>query len=243
MLGSDDYERVLSVKNEVFVYTKINLNTAKGYKAADWGLEDPQFTLRMRTVALNGKVSLKLEDNNGDLFAEAPIDQYPGPCVTSVTDSSRYFVIKVVSPDGKHAFLGIGFADRGDSFDFNVTLQDHFKREKVETKIEETGPALDLGFKEGQTIKINIAAKSGQDAGKPRPKKSPGGGGLLPPPPSGGGLIPKPIKSPTAAPLIAVPAAAPPSAAPQKQSDSDWGDFASFSDSSAAQPAGPWVQF
>ena len=28
---------------------------------------------------------------------------------------------------GKHAFIGMGFNDRGDSFDFNVTLQDHFK--------------------------------------------------------------------------------------------------------------------
>ncbi|KAG8551382.1 hypothetical protein GDO81_004085 [Engystomops pustulosus] len=47
-------------------------------------------------------------------------------------------------------FIGIGFADRGDAFDFNVSLQDHFK---------DNQPKLDLGFKEGQTIKLNIGGK------------------------------------------------------------------------------------
>lgn len=32
-----------------------------------------------------------------------------------------------VIPIGQHAFVGMGFSDRGDAFDFNVALQDHFK--------------------------------------------------------------------------------------------------------------------
>jgi hypothetical protein len=32
-----------------------------------------------------------------------------------------------VTATGKHAFIGMGFADRGDAFDFTVALQDHFK--------------------------------------------------------------------------------------------------------------------
>lgn len=59
---------------------------------------------------------------------------------------------------GRTAFIGIGFGDRSDSFDLNVALQDHFKWLKKEKQISEepSGPALDLGFKEGETIKINM---------------------------------------------------------------------------------------
>ena len=59
---------------------------------------------------------------------------------------------------GRSAYIGLGFGDRSDSFDLNVALQDHFKWLKVEEESEKptASPALDLGFKEGQTIKINM---------------------------------------------------------------------------------------
>ena len=40
----------------------------------------------------------------------------------TVSDSSRYFVIAV-----NDSHLGLGFADRSDSFDLNTSLADHFK--------------------------------------------------------------------------------------------------------------------
>lgn len=50
--------------------------------------------------------------------------------------------------------------DRSDSFDFNVALQDHFKyvknAEAQEKEKADPKPQLDLGFKEGETIKINM---------------------------------------------------------------------------------------
>jgi len=61
---------------------------------------------------------------------------------------------------GRNAFIGVGFADRSDSFDLNVALQDHFNYVKKEIALEkekeEPKQSLDLGFKEGQTIKINM---------------------------------------------------------------------------------------
>ncbi|KFV16452.1 Adaptin ear-binding coat-associated protein 2, partial [Pterocles gutturalis] len=138
---------------------------------------------------------IKLEDKtSGELFAQAPVEQFPGIAVESVTDSSRYFVIRIEDENGRRAFIGVGFVDRGDAFDFNVALQDHFKWVKQQSELAREaespaqGPKLDLGFKEGQTIKLNIAnmkKKEGAAANtRPRPAV-PGGLSLLPPPPGG----------------------------------------------------------
>ena len=92
----------------------------------------------------NRKVRLKLEDKgSGELFAACPVDAYPGPAVEAVTDSSRYFVIKIVDDGGRSAFIGMGFADRADSFDMNVTLQDHFQGVRKEEKISQVRRAED----------------------------------------------------------------------------------------------------
>lgn len=58
---------------------------------------------------------------------------------------------------GRSAYIGLGFGDRSDSFDLNVALQDHFKWLRKEQE-DHSAPQqqLDLGFKEGETIKINM---------------------------------------------------------------------------------------
>lgn len=263
----DAYERILCVKNEVFMYKIPPRQSSRGYRASDWKLDQPDWTVRLRIVELNTKCILKFEDKvTGQLFAQAPIDIYPGPSVESVSDSSRYFVIKIQEDGGRHAFIGMGFSDRGDSFDFNVTLQDHFKREKVEDEIskEEKNPQthVDLRFKEGQTIKINLGNKSGES--KPKPKLG-GNIGFLPPPPGANTpkLVPPPVggvpharssTAPTPAQNLfsSQPFTQEPQQQQQQQSNNDWGDFSTFSNSSSNPSAtngssdssgGNWVTF
>ena len=107
----------------------------------------------------------------------------------------------------------MGFADRSDSFDLNVALQDHFKGIKRDIEIAKenattssangmplpTGPKLDLAFKEGQTIRINIPKNEGNTTRDRNEKK--GACGPLPPPPGGIGKIAPPPSIASLTPL------------------------------------------
>ena len=46
----DDIERALLIKNEVFVYKIPPRASAKGYRAADWKLDAPDWTGRLRCI-------------------------------------------------------------------------------------------------------------------------------------------------------------------------------------------------
>ncbi|KAL3268140.1 hypothetical protein HHI36_007267 [Cryptolaemus montrouzieri] len=242
----DTYESVLLVKPEVFVFNIPPRSSNRGYRAADWNLTEPSWTGRMRLVSKGNECSIKLEDKTtGELFARCPIEAYPSVAIESVSDSSRYFVLRIQDDNGRAAFIGIGFGDRSDSFDLNVALQDHFKWLKKEKQISEepSGPALDLGFKEGETIKINmkISKKDGADGSSRTKAKSSGGGvpGLLPPPPGGSKLPAPPGSSPAGSPAHA----------PKTPTGSEsWGEFTSAQTNAmpANQPSpsnSNWVQF
>ncbi|KAI5607162.1 adaptin ear-binding coat-associated protein 2 [Silurus asotus] len=262
-MADDTYESILCVKPEVHVYRIPPRASNRGYRAADWKLDEPAWTGRMKITAKAKIAYIKLEDRNtGELFAQAPVDQYPGASIEAVTDSSRYFVIKIEDGNGRHAFIGLGFADRGDSFDFNVALQDHFKWVKQEGELaqqeanQSTAPKLDLGFKEGQTIKISIGnIKKKDPAGvKSRPI---GAGGLLPPPPGGksGGVMSPPPDSAHQSTAPTAPTAPPQQStgllldlgaqAPQTQPSQDlWGDFTAAGSGTTQEAVKPgWVQF
>ncbi|XP_044753940.1 NECAP-like protein CG9132 [Coccinella septempunctata] len=241
----DSYESVILVKPEVFVFNIPPRASNRSYRAADWNLAEPSWTGRMRLVSQADQCAIKLEDKNtGELFAKCPIENYPGVAIEAVSDSSRYFVLRIQDDNGRAAFIGIGFGDRSDSFDLNVALQDHFKWLKKEKQISEepSGPALDLGFKEGETIKINmkISKKDGNE-GSSRTKQRPTGGttGFLPPPPGGTRLPAPPGSSPAGSPAHAVKT---------PTGGNDWGDFASAqANSSLTNQPSPsnsnWVQF
>uniref|UniRef100_A0A8D0H9Y5 NECAP endocytosis associated 2 n=1 Tax=Sphenodon punctatus TaxID=8508 RepID=A0A8D0H9Y5_SPHPU len=260
-MADGEYESVLCVKPEVHVYRVPPRASNRGYRAAEWQLDQPAWSGRLRITSKGKMAYIKLEDkNSGELFAQAPVDQFPGIVVEGVTDSSRYFVVRIEDESERRAFIGVGFVDRGDAFDFNVALQDHFKWVKQQNDFAkqaqnpDPGPKLDLGFKEGQTIKLNIANIKKKEGASGNSKLRPAGSGgasLLPPPPGAKStpippLEEHPVQSqpPSAADTDATLPWPQPSATTSASADL-WGDFAKASGSVASQnqPSTGWVQF
>ncbi|KAJ3198981.1 hypothetical protein HDU82_000819 [Entophlyctis luteolus] len=181
----DDYESVLLVIRECSAYRIPPRTAAKGYRAADWDVNAFLWKGRLRIIARGSKADcfINLEDatsgqhqavfpraliltstkikKKGELFAACP---YPpdGSTVEPVLDSSRYFVLTLVDPgSGRKAYIGLGFVERSDAFDFNVALQDHAKRLKNAGKTPNvqanaSSPSIDFSLKDDQKFSIHI---------------------------------------------------------------------------------------
>ncbi|KDN52068.1 adaptin ear-binding coat-associated protein 1 NECAP-1 [Tilletiaria anomala UBC 951] len=132
MDDSHAYESVLFLARECFVYKVPPRASAAGYKAGEWGdMGAFLWKGRLRIIEKGGNCQIRLEDGStGELFALCPYD-LSGTSVEPVLDSSRYFVLRIESPDPsgnkRRAYIGMGFQDRSESFDFNVALQDWTK--------------------------------------------------------------------------------------------------------------------
>ncbi|XP_054789813.1 uncharacterized protein At1g03900-like [Prosopis cineraria] len=217
------FEHTLLVVREVSVYKIPARTTSGGYKCGEWLQSDKIWSGRLRVVSCKDRCEIRLEDpNTGELFAACFV--YPGQrenSVESTLDSSRYFVLKIEDGQGKHAFIGLGFAERNEAFDFNVALSDHdkyvrreYEKESGEASEEshiDIHPAVNHRLKEGETIRINVKPKPstgtgmlsaagliGGHSGTAKPKAL-----SLAPPPSGAGKIRSPLPPPPNDPVAA----------------------------------------
>ncbi|XP_068664527.1 uncharacterized protein At1g03900-like [Aristolochia californica] len=211
----DSFEHTLLVVREVSVYKIPPRTTSGGYKCGEWLQSDKIWSGRLRVVSCKDRCEIRLEDpNSGELFAACFV--LPGQrenSVETVLDSSRYFVLKIEDGRGKHAFIGLGFTERNEAFDFNVALSDHEKYVKREHE-RETGevnednhidihPAVNHRLKDGETIRINVKPKPSSRSGMLSTAGLSGSGSnsgklnvSLAPPPSGAGIIRSPLPPP-----------------------------------------------
>ncbi|KAJ3064274.1 hypothetical protein HDU98_012287 [Podochytrium sp. JEL0797] len=190
----DRYESVLLVIRECTAYRIPPRASAKGYKASDWDVNSFLWKGRLRIISRGDDCYINLEDSTtGELFAMCP---YPpdGSTVEPVLDSSRYFVLTLVDKaSGRKAYIGMGFVERSDAFDFNVALQDHAKRVKNIGKpaiaVKSSVPPMDFSLKEDQKFSINIGGIAKK---KDHAASSSSDFTFLPPPPGSSSFLPPP---------------------------------------------------
>lgn len=268
----ESFEHTLLVVREVFIYKIPPRSTSGGYKCGEWLLSDKIWSGRLRVVSCKDRCEIRLEDpNSGELFAACFV--HPGKRDNSVEpalDSSRYFVLKIEDGTGKHAFIGLGFNERNEAFDFNVALSDHDKYIKRE---EDGGssssdssdenhigihPAVNHRLKEGETIRITVknkpasgtgmlsAASVSGPAGKAKPL------GLAPPPVTGVKIrspLPPPPNNDAARKVSGGAVPKPPAETPKNSTDafSDFSqlrmDLPSSTGSSTKTGAAGWAAF
>lgn len=106
---------------------------------------------------------------------------YERGSVDKVLDSSRYFVMRVVDPSrpNTHAFIGIGFQDRDEAFEFENALRTHDKYAQRQAEIERQNAEWaanhqDLSLKSGQTIQVNFKADSNRSQQRREPRTTGG---------------------------------------------------------------------
>jgi hypothetical protein len=124
-------ELVLFQVAECYVYLIPPRMTAASYRADEWNVNKWAWEGALKVASKGEECVIKLEDKStGELYARAFLREGEPHPVEAVIDSSRYFVLRVEENiDGRqrHAFIGLGFRERTEAYDFQAALHDHMK--------------------------------------------------------------------------------------------------------------------
>ncbi|CAN1229894.1 Uncharacterized protein At1g03900 [Linum perenne] len=128
---SDAVELVLFKVPECYVYLIPPRKTAGSYRADEWDVNKWAWEGSLKVVSRTEECIIRLEDKStGELYARAFLRRGEPHPVEPVIDSSRYFVLRIEENiDGRlrHAFIGVGFRERTEAYDFQAALHDHMK--------------------------------------------------------------------------------------------------------------------
>ncbi|XP_073141110.1 uncharacterized protein At1g03900 [Henckelia pumila] len=162
-------ELVLFQVSECYVYLIPPRKSAASYRADEWDVNKWAWEGTLKVISKGEECIIRLADKTtGDLYARAFLrDGEPHP-VEPVIDSSRYFVLRVEENLGgrlRHAFIGIGFRERTEAYDFQAALHDHMKylnkkktAEEMEQQYQNTN-SVDYSLKEGETLVLQLKNK------------------------------------------------------------------------------------
>ncbi|KAL6842553.1 hypothetical protein ACP4OV_027397 [Aristida adscensionis] len=166
---AEPLELVLFQVAECYVYLIPPRKTAASYRADEWNVNKWAWEGALKVVSKGEECIIRLEDKNtGELYARAFLREGEPHPVEPVIDSSRYFVLRVEENiDGRqrHAFIGLGFRERPEAYDFQAALHDHMKylnkKKTAEEMVQhyEKTSSVDYSLKEGETLVLQLKNK------------------------------------------------------------------------------------
>ncbi|TVU35967.1 hypothetical protein EJB05_17874 [Eragrostis curvula] len=166
---TEPLELVLFQVAECYVYLIPPRKTAASYRADEWNVNKWAWEGSLKVVSKGEDCIIKLEDKTtGELYARAFLREGEPHPVEPVIDSSRYFVLRVEENiDGRqrHAFIGLGFRERTEAYDFQAALHDHMqylnKKKAAEEMVQhyEKTSSVDYSLKEGETLVLQLKNK------------------------------------------------------------------------------------
>ncbi|KAL3754709.1 hypothetical protein ACJRO7_001897 [Eucalyptus globulus] len=167
---AEPIELVLFQVSECYVYLIPPRKSAASYRADEWNVNKWDWEGALKVISKGEECIIKLEDKiTGDLYARAFLRNGEPHPVEAVIDSSRYFVLRIEENIGgrmRHAFIGIGFRERTEAYDFQAALHDHMKyldKKKTAEEMEQQyqhKSSGDYSLKEGETLKLQLKNKS-----------------------------------------------------------------------------------
>ncbi|XP_068666328.1 uncharacterized protein At1g03900 [Aristolochia californica] len=171
----DEYEQTESLElvlfqvSDCYVYLIPPRKSAASYRADEWNVNKWAWEGALKVISKGEECIIKLEDKTtGELYARAFLRNGEPHPLESVIDSSRYFVLRIEENVGgrlRHAFIGLGFRERSQAYDFQAALHDHMKylnkkktAEEMEQHYQQTS-SVDYSLKEGQTLVLQLKNK------------------------------------------------------------------------------------
>ncbi|KAL8461126.1 hypothetical protein ACS0TY_032557 [Phlomoides rotata] len=164
-------ELVLFQVSECYVYMIPPRKSAASYRADEWDVNKWAWEGTLKVISKGVECIIRLEDKTtGELYARAFLRDGELHPVETVIDSSRYFVLRVEENIGgrlRHAFIGIGFRERSEAYDFQAALHDHMMylnkkktAEEMEQQYQQTS-SVDYSLKDGETLVLQLNKSNG----------------------------------------------------------------------------------
>ena len=137
-------ESLLWTCKECYVYKIPPLKNESGHRANDWNVNEWLWQGALKIVSRGNLLVAVLHDpKTFEVFAQCPQTE-KGKSIDRVIDSSRYYVLRLDDGAKNHAYVGLGFREREDSYDFNATIIDHWKGVARQREADEMAKEMEV---------------------------------------------------------------------------------------------------